>query len=383
MDVNWLVAAFDVQKRLCCGCAIEQKGHQTGLPVLPRKSASLRPLDTMPWQRANKGSRVNRRFMHGFGKPNPCCGHAVPARDYRFNDPHQSLWYCSGPRRAAARRSLSALLREPGVLVITLCVAMVHLATAGRYDAHRNELYFLVCGWRPDFGYVDQPPIVPLIAAATQLFGINIWLLRLPAAIAAAGLVLLCAAFARLIGGTAKAVTIAALAAGIAPGLVGLTCRLTTSTFEPITWTGVAFLVTRALVKDQRTDLLWTGILAGCAMEAKWGIGVWLVTLAAGVIATPARRLLAWPQTWFGAAIAVCLAAPNLLWQWSHGWPFFEVILPQLEGQRDFTGTPWEFELAQAFSMNVALAPLWLAGAVAPFLDRRLATARFLTWPSC
>jgi hypothetical protein len=112
----------------------------------------------------------------------------------------------------------------------------------------------------------------------------------------------------------------------------------------------------------------------GCKM----GIGVWLAALAAGVIATPARRLLAWPQTWFGAAIAVCLAAPNLLWQWSHGWPFFEVILPQLEGQRDFTGTPWEFELAQAFSMNVALAPLWLAGAVAPFLDRRLATARFL-----
>jgi hypothetical protein len=32
-------------------------------------------------------------------------------------------------------------------------VGLVHAATAGRYDAQRNELYFLACGWHPDFGY--------------------------------------------------------------------------------------------------------------------------------------------------------------------------------------------------------------------------------------
>jgi hypothetical protein len=52
-----------------------------------------------------------------------------------------------------------------------LAVLIVHALTAGRYDAQRNELYFLACGWHPDFGYVDQPPLVPLIAALTQMFG--------------------------------------------------------------------------------------------------------------------------------------------------------------------------------------------------------------------
>jgi hypothetical protein len=77
--------------------------------------------------------------------------------------------------------------------------------------------------------------------------------------------------------------------------------------------------------------------------------------------------MLAWPQTWFGALVAVCLTAPNLLWQWSHGWPFFDVIMPFLESQKNYTGMPWEFELRQAYAMNIALAPLWLAGAIAPF----------------
>ena len=81
---------------------------------------------------------------------------------------------------------------------VAAVVAAVHLSVAGQYDAFRNELYFIICGRHPAFGYVDQPPFVPLLAALTQLGGIQIWLLRLPAVIAAVALVPLTVAFARL-----------------------------------------------------------------------------------------------------------------------------------------------------------------------------------------
>ena len=64
-------------------------------------------------------------------------------------------------------------------------MATVYLSVAGRYDTFRNELYFIVCGRHPDFGYADLPPLVPLIAAGTQLFGDHTWLLRVPAIAAA------------------------------------------------------------------------------------------------------------------------------------------------------------------------------------------------------
>jgi hypothetical protein len=54
------------------------------------------------------------------------------------------------------------------------------------------------------------------------------------------------------------------------------------------------------------------------------------------------------------------------------------VILPHLESQKDYTGTLLQFEWRQALSMNVVLAPLWLAGVIAPFVKRRLSPARFL-----
>ena len=45
-------------------------------------------------------------------------------------------------------------------------------------------------------------------------------------------------------------------------------------------------------------------MLAGAAMEAKWGIAVWLVALGVGVVGNPARRMLLWWQLWLGIAIA-------------------------------------------------------------------------------
>src|SRR6185312_9444574 len=43
-----------------------------------------------------------------------------------------------------------------------------------------------------------------------------------------------------------------------------------------------------------------------------------------------------------------------------------------------YTGSFWQFEWRQARSMNVVLAPLWLAGVIAPFVDRQLAPVRYI-----
>jgi 4-amino-4-deoxy-L-arabinose transferase-like glycosyltransferase len=263
--------------------------------------------------------------------------------------------------------------------LIALVIGLVHLTLAGRYDIFRNELYFIVCGRHPDFGFVDQPPLVPLLAAATQLFGDNPWLLRLPAVAAAAGLVILTASFARLLGGDSVAACIAGLAAGVAPALMALTTATTTATFEPIAWTAFAYFLTRAVVQEDRRALLWAGAVAGVAMEAKYGIVFWLVPLGIGVLLTTSRRILVWPALWLGTLIAALLAAPSLIWQVLHGWPFLEVHANHLAKGANFTGTPIHFEIVQLFAMNILLAPLWIAGVVAPFLWAPLKPARFLS----
>ena len=273
---------------------------------------------------------------------------------------------------------LATLRRDPAITLIGAAALLAHLAVAGRYDFFRNELYYIVCGRHPAIGYADQPPLVPLMAAASQIFGLSPWLLRLPAALAAAALVPLTASFARLLGGTTQSAIIAALAAAMAPALIALTQIMTTSTFEPLLWTAAAYLIARAAILEDRRALLWAGLAAGIAMQAKYGIAIWLTGLLAGLLATPARKIIASRECFIGLAIASFIALPSLLWQTFQSWPFLQVMMHHSAGRTNINGNPLQFERLQAVAMNIALAPLWITGLLAPFAIARLRPARFL-----
>jgi 4-amino-4-deoxy-L-arabinose transferase-like glycosyltransferase len=261
--------------------------------------------------------------------------------------------------------------------VVAAVVAIVHFAVAGKYDIFRNELYFIVCGRHPSFGYVDQPPLVPLLSALTQLGGVHVWLLRLPAVLAAIALIPLTVAFAQLLGAGTRGAWLAAVAAASSPLLIAMTATLNTSTFEAFDFTATAMLVTYALLRNRPSAFLWAGALVGVAFETRYGIAMWAFGLAIGVALTGPREIFRSRRLWIGVAIAVVLALPNVVWQAANGFPFLELVRNDNSG--NFTGTPLFFTVAQIFSNNFLLAPLWVTGIVAPFASDRVARLRFLS----
>lgn len=254
---------------------------------------------------------------------------------------------------------------------------ILHAAFANRYDVFRDELYFIECGRHPDFGYVDQPPLVPLLAAGLYALGAQTWLLRLPCVLLAALLPWLGVKLTRLLGGGDGASLAAGAACIIAPMLMGLMSTFNTTVFEPVAWTAIAYFVTRAILRDDKTALLWAGAIAGAALEAKYALVLWLVALMVGVLATPARRLVATPSLWIGSAMAAVIALPSLIWQAAHHWPFLE--LAHAAGEKNQHYAPQAFVFNQILVMNPLLAPLWIAGAAAPFFIETVKAARFLS----
>src|SRR5882757_7621481 len=99
------------------------------------------------------------------------------------------------------RRGFSVTGREPW-LVLGVAALVLHLILNGGYGIFRDELYFIVCGDRPAWGYVDQPPLIPLLASWSHaLFGDFLWGFRLLPALVMTATVALTAEFARLVGG--------------------------------------------------------------------------------------------------------------------------------------------------------------------------------------
>lgn len=68
----------------------------------------------------------------------------------------------------------------------------IHLATNGVYGFQRDEMYYVTSGQHPALGYVDYPPVTPMLAwLNTSIFGISPWTLRLFPALAGAAVVFL------------------------------------------------------------------------------------------------------------------------------------------------------------------------------------------------
>jgi hypothetical protein len=260
--------------------------------------------------------------------------------------------------------------------VVAAVVAVVYFLVAGRYGIFINELYFIVCGRHPAFGYVDQPPLIPLLSAVMTLGGVNVWVLRLPAVLAAIALVPLTVAFAQELGASTRGAWLAAVAAASCTLVSAMSANLGTSTFEPFDFTATAYFTTRAVTRSSGRAWWVAGAFAGFAFETKYSILFWTIGLIVGFATCGPRSVFRSRDFWIGIAIAVVIALPNAIWQLAHGLPFLELVHRDNPG--NLIGGPIVFAIGQIIMTNIVLAPLWITGIVAPFAASRLARARYL-----
>jgi hypothetical protein len=245
---------------------------------------------------------------------------------------------------------------------VAVGVAALLLAFAGRYGYHRDELYFLRAGRELAFGYVDQPPLTPLLARAMdELFPGSLVGLRLPSALAAGLLVLLTGLMAREFGGGRTAQLLAAASMAVSSVLLIASHLLTTTTVDLLAWTALSWLLVRAL-RDGGPVWLVAGAVAGVALQNKVQPVFLLAAVVLGVLAVGPRPALRSPWPWLGGLLALAVWAPNLVWQVANGWPQLE-LAQAIAGGSSGTSEPWYlFVPFQLVLVSPLLVPVWVAG---------------------
>ena len=268
-------------------------------------------------------------------------------------------------------------------IVLSLAAAklLLHLLTAGRYGIFRDELYYLACSEHLDWGYVDQPPAIALIAwFVRHAFGTSLLGLRFLPAIAGAALVWLAGTLAREMGGGRFAQVLAALATIVVPIYLVIHHWLTMNAFEPLIWMGAAWCVARAINSGQGKYWLWFGVLIGVGMQTKYSIVFFAFGIAIGLILTPERQLLKNKWIWLGAVAALLVFLPNFLWLVKHDFPFLELMRNIRQSDRDVARGPVAFIADQAMIMNPILFPLWVGGLVWLFFSKTGRRYRVFGW---
>ena len=254
-------------------------------------------------------------------------------------------------------------LSEPLVIGgMAAAVLVLHLATNGQYDFHRDSLYYLDSARHPAWGYVDYPPLTPTVARLSLfLFGPSVWGLRLWPTLAGAVMVLLAALIARELGGGRRARILAAVGAATSPVLLGANWLFQTVTFDQLVWLTCFWIAARLIRTQDHRLWLALGVAAGVGLETKYTVLALLAGLAVGALLTPMRRHLLTPWPWIGLGLTLLIFLPNLLWQVANSWPSVEYTLNHKSTQSvDFS--PLVFLAQQPALIGPLAIPLWLAG---------------------
>jgi hypothetical protein len=267
------------------------------------------------------------------------------------------------------------------IWAIVLAKLAFHIYFNNRYGYFRDEFDYMACGDHLQWGYVDQPPLIPfLLHICRAVFGDSLRSIRLVPALASSLLVVQTAAVARELGGKRFALLLSAVCVVVAPQYLSNGSLLGTNSLEPNLWMVCAYFAILAIKRDAPRYWLWVGVIAGIGLEEKYTIALFGLGIVVGLLLTGQRRVLLSKWMWLGGAAAFLIFLPNLLWNMHYDWPFLQLMHNIRAEGRDVVRGPVDFFWQQILIVNPLTGVVWLPGVFALFLSRRLKPFRFLGW---
>jgi len=201
------------------------------------------------------------------------------------------------------------------------------LLTANLYGAHRDEFYYLESGHHLAWGFVDNPPLVPLLYRVSEtIFGHSILSLAFIPALLGGIFIILGALIAADLGGGRRAQVVTSLVAWLGPIFLTTSHFLSTTSLDLVFWSLASWLVIRMVRSGDTRLWLAVGAVCGVGLLNKDTMAFWAVAAGVGLLCTPQRKLLG---SWWlaaGVAIALIIVSPNVAWEASHHWATLEFL---------------------------------------------------------
>ena len=265
------------------------------------------------------------------------------------------------------RRSLRSALWLAGLFSgITF---LIHLLTSlwGAhlgYGFYRDEFYYLDCGRRLAWGFVDHPPLVALQARLAELlFGVSPTGVRIFSFMGGGVIVGLTGLLAWQFGADRRTQILAMSALMATPLFLGVTNFLSMNSIEPCFWMGALFFVLRIAEGTAGPNAwLWFGILTGLGIENKHSTVFFLIALTVGLLLTPQRRILFTRQCAVAVAVILLIASPNLLWQIHNHFPTYQFLERVRQSDKNVRLSVPLFLYDQVKVLLYSTFPLWFGG---------------------
>jgi hypothetical protein len=146
---------------------------------------------------------------------------------------------------------------------------------------------------------------------------------------------------------------------------------------------GIVYLIILAINRNEPRFWLGVGILAGLGILNKYPIILFILGIFIGLLLSKEYKEHSYlSDRWFRIAglITFLIVLPNIIWQYQHNWPMIEVMQNVAATGKNVVLSPLEFIISQVMILNPFTAPVWIAGLIFFFFDKRGKNYRMFGW---
>lgn len=265
-------------------------------------------------------------------------------------------------------------------VISSLTFLLIYLSTFNqKYGYFIDEFYYIACANNPAFGYVDHPPLAPLVLTVFQfVFGTSLYTVRFLPALATAAAVFYTGMLTKEIGGNKFAQFLAACSLAAMPVTIAFGTFYSMNAFEPLLAVLLLLIIVRMIKSGNSRLWISAGAVMGLGIMNKHTFAVFIIALLFALILSGKWKFLV--NRWFvlGGIIGFIIFLPNIIWQILNEFPSLEFYRNISIDKNVFT-PPLEFILGQVLYMSPSTAPVWIAGTFYFLFSKRMKDYRFLS----
>ena len=264
-------------------------------------------------------------------------------------------------------------------LIAAINFLLIYLSSFVKaYGYFIDEFYYIACAFYPALGYVDHPPLAPLILSLFQfIFGDSLYAIRILPALAASATVFLSGILAKEIGGGRFAQCLAACTAAATPAIVAFGGFYSMNAYEPLLAIILLIFTVKMIKENNPGRWIIIGIFMGLGLMNKHTFAVFIIVLVFSLVVSGKWKLVLSKWFVFGCGIALLIFLPNIIWQIQNNYPSIE-FYKNVTSYKNVYTPPFAFFLNQLLQMSPATFPIWFAGLIFLLFSKSTKEFRFL-----
>jgi len=188
------------------------------------------------------------------------------------------------------------------------------------FELHRDEYLYYQQGQHWDIGFLENPPMIGIMAWLSHFMGGSFFWIRIWPALFGALTLIVTYGIVKELGGRVFAMVIAAL------GILFSAYLRIHFLFQPnfldiFFWTLSAYYLLRYINTKERSYLFLLVTSIALGWWSKYSILFFAASLFLSLILTHHRKLMKEKDFWLAVLCGFLMVVPNLFWQWQHNWP--------------------------------------------------------------